>query len=358
MEAAEKACRDNGLDGGKLLLVATPKAGPAALAIINRNHARLAGAVLISVRPLEISLEASLEQFDVGQWSPRGDAWKLPIWVTVGTNVKDAAKTLLLWRQVAAVAPAESCMTIDTRMGEGEGLNVPGKAIGGWLDDIAAGKQPVPGPDEQVARERMVFESRAKELVNILANVEPSPAAAEQIKRQGSMEVSVVPPDGWKRDARGELNYHEEASPYVQIYLTPLEEGPLFARIVGVESDGNADDVLDGYMRRLAEKGHLIVNYHRRTSGPVAYQVCSILWPGREKWHRWLMVAAAKGGSRQSPAAPLVLVMDSSGKADLNNMAPAAKQLVRSARVLWLGRPSERKAKDKSPDARQPAPTR
>ncbi|HUU58248.1 MAG TPA: hypothetical protein VMZ50_01785 [Phycisphaerae bacterium] len=111
--AVRNVGRDPKHKGAAVLLVAASDAGRCARTAIDRFSGRLAGAVLISVAPLERS------PVGIDLWAPRGEAWKVPLWCVVGTDPKDAAQILLMWRQIASVAPEGSLLTIDVRLGQG-----------------------------------------------------------------------------------------------------------------------------------------------------------------------------------------------------------------------------------------------
>ena len=101
----------------------------------------------------------------------------------------------------------------------------------------------------------------------------------------------------------------------------------------------DAPSLLDHYERRLADGGYLAVRHSRWQAKGYSLQISSILWPTRGKWHRWLVLAAAGPGKKNSPAAPMVLVMDASDIPDVNAMAAAMKRILPSVSVTWKGEP-------------------
>ena len=106
-------------DPNRVVVIAGPKGIGAALELLDRFGDRIDGAILISAAPVQRTDEA------IQVWKPSKEAWKVPIWVTVGSSVKDAAQTLLMWRQVAAGAPKDACLTIDVRLDEAAGYVNP-----------------------------------------------------------------------------------------------------------------------------------------------------------------------------------------------------------------------------------------
>ncbi len=72
--------------------------------------------------------------------------------------------------------------------------------------------------------------------------------------------------------------------------------------ISGHEKDGYVPTdigLLDEYERRLADRGYLTVRHSRWQAKGYSLQICSILWPTRGKWHRWLVLAAAGSGTKR-----------------------------------------------------------
>jgi hypothetical protein len=318
-------------DPNRVVVIAGPKGIGAALELLDRFGDRIDGAILISAAPVQRTDEA------IQVWKPSKEAWKVPIWVTVGSSVKDAAQTLLMWRQVAAGAPKDACLTIDVRLDEAAGYVNPDPQIGKWFDAVAAGKTPAVGPDRQAEAERKTYGKPADELLDAFKNMPAAEPGAAVTKREPPVEVRAVAPKDWTRQERAERPYKTEDSPYVQLYLSSGRDSPLFARVCGAKWTGKAADLLADYDRRLAERGFLVVRYHQGDLGPKAYAISSILWPTKDKWHRWLVVSVAGDGSADSPAAPLVMVLDATKKPDTRAMAVAARLLAETAAVRWVG---------------------
>ncbi len=315
----------------KLLVIAIGRAGPCGLNIIDENYKRLAGAVLISVSPRTVSPDA------INLWAPRGDAWKLPIWVTVGTDVNGAANILLSWRQIAAIAPQESAMTIDTRIDKGAGYISPDDEINKWIASLAEGKKPARGPDRQMDAEYKFYSPFAKSLIAAVDRQAAADPGEVFSKQERPMSVEVAAPKGWVRVERGERAYSDGDSPYVQLYVTPKADGLLFARAMAAEFKGTGRELLADYSKKLSNKGFLVIQYTRGKVGQGYMEINSVLWPTTRKWHRWLVLSYACGADKLSPAAPMLLVMDATEKPDVETMAAAAKSMMNSLRVEWIG---------------------
>ena len=332
----------------RFLLVAMRHGGAVAMEVIDGSCERLLGAVLISVVPVSRTPEG------IDLWAPRGKAWGLSIWAVVGTNTADAAQTLLMWRRIASVAPAEALLTVDTRLGKGAGEIQPDDAIARWLDDLAVGGKPRLGRDRQVENERKLFGPFVEALEDAMKDVPAAKPGRQFSKRERPMEIGIVAPEGWMRYEHGERAFKAEESPYVQIYLTPAAKGPLFARAIAAEWSGTAAALLDDYNSRLAHKGFLVIRYKQWKVGDKVMEMSSILWPTRDRWHRWLVLACAGPGRKAEPAAPLLLVMDASAKPNTAAMAAAAERMMGSIRLRWIGGAT---AKPESPAAgRQSVP--
>ncbi len=315
----------------KFLVIAVGRAGRCALDLIDESYDRLAGAVLISVSPRTVDPDA------INLWAPRGEAWKLPIWVTVGTDVNGAANILLSWRQVAAVAPKESMLTIDTRIDKGAGYITPDGDIRKWIASLAEGKKPEKGTDRQFDAEQKYYAPFAKSLITAIDKHEAADPGEVFSKQERPMSVEVAAPKDWVRLGRGERAYSDGDSPYVQLYLTPKPEGLLFARAMAAEFTGTGRELLADYSKRLSNRGFLVIQYTRGKVGQGYMEINSVLWPTTEKWHRWLVLSYACGADKISPAAPMLLVMDATEKPDVETMAAAAKSMMNSIRVEWIG---------------------
>lgn len=324
----EKSAKDT---KKKLLVVAIGRAGRCGLDIIDESHKRLAGAVLISVSPRTISPAA------ISLWAPRGEAWKLPMWVSVGTNVNGAANILLSWRRIAAVAPNDAQLTIDPRIGKGAGYVSPDKEIRKWIAALTVGKKPVKGPDRQAAAEHKYYARFARNLINALDKKTATVPGELLSKKERPMSINVAAPKGWVRFKKGERQYIDGERPYVQLYITPKVQGPLFARAMAAEFAGTGRELLADYSRRLTKKGFLVIQYTRGKVGLGHMEITSVLWPTANKWHRWLVLSYASGADKLRPAAPMLLVMDASEKPDVEKMAAAAKGMMGSLRAEWIG---------------------
>jgi hypothetical protein len=330
----------------RLLLLAGTKDGALAVEILERYPDRLAGAVLISLSPVR----QDSDTFRL--WRPGEGSWRVPMWVAVGTRPKDAGPVLKMWRQMAADQPAGVSLTIDARIGAALGYVRPGREIGAWLKDVAASRAPKAGRDSQAENERGVYEKLAARLRKAFASAAPAALGETFTKREPPMALSAAPPRGWLRDPLGERAYDPVLNPYVQLYLTASRKGPFFARLCAAKWAGKAPALLDDYDRRLARAGYLTIRYARWEAGGTAYQISSALWPSRDRWHRWLILAAAGKGTKAGPAAPLVMVMDASAKPDLRKMAEVAAALTASISARWIGGRAETRER---PPATSPA---
>ena len=328
------------IDPNRIVLLTGPKGAETLMEVLDRDPGKIAAAVFISAAPVRRTPEA------IQLWQPDKETWKVPMWATTGTDPKGAVQVLLMWRQVAASAPKNACLTIDPRAGEAGGYPVPDDGIGKWLDAIAAGKAPSVGPDRQAEAERGFYEKFAAEVLEAMKAGTAAEAGQAVAKTQAPMEVKVVAPKGWQRDERGETAYDAETSPFVQLYLTPAREGQFFARVCGAKWSGKAADLLADYDKRLGERGFLVIPYRQWTAGAKAFQISSVLWPTKDKWHRWLIVSAAGDGGERAKAAPLIMVMDASARPDPKAMAAAIRTLADSMSVQWIGGEPRRDAGD------------
>lgn len=317
------------LDANRAVLVAGPHGGPAALEFINRFPNKIAAAVLVGVKPVASGAAGGL-------WTPNKEAWKVPIWAVTGTEGNEAIDTLRMWRRVAAAAPKDAGLTIDTRLVKEGNAIEPDAAIGKWLEAVAAGKRPALGPDRQLEEEKHHYALPAEALRKVAKSAVAGQVGLHLAKRQAPISLSVGPPRNWGRDPRNERDYSADANPYVQIYLKPAAPGTLlFARVMGTKAAAKPADALEEYDRRLAARGYLIVRHSQWEAASQAWEITSVLWPAEGRWHRWLALSGA--GPAQDGASPLVSVLDSALRPNTSAMAPAAKTLLDTVRLAWIG---------------------
>ena len=310
----------------RFLVVAQSDSGPAAISLVENHSKRVAGAVLLAVLP------RIRERSGVKLWRPGKEAWSVPVWATAPVDIAKGASAVLLWRQVAAGKPKGAPLTVDPRIERGD--RAPDPQIDKWLAAITTGKKPPPGPDRQAERETKRYRGLAKQLLAAMQTAGAADAGGKVTKSEGPMSLEVTAPDRWRRVVGEERKYNRTDRPYVQIYLTPRAENVLFARVNAARWSGGAAALLDSYENRLARGGRLSVRYHRWAAKGYALEISSILWPTKGKWRRRLVLAAAGKGSRDSPAVPLVFVMDASDRPDVREMAAAMKRILGSVSVI------------------------
>ena len=225
------------------------------------------------------------------------------------------------------------------------GDSEPDRTVAIWLSAIARGNKPTPGTDRQVQQETKRYKAPAKQLLTAMQLAGTADSGEKFTKTDGPMSIKVTAPDKWRRFERGERKYDRDDMPYTQIYLSPRPGSMLFARVNAARWGGDANGLLDQYETRLGDRGYLTVRHSRWQAKGHSLQIFSILWPTRGKWHRWLVLAAAGAGRKNSPAAPLVLVMDASDIPDANQMAAVMKRVLPSVSVRWKGEPKTESAR-------------
>ncbi|MCD4823195.1 MAG: hypothetical protein K8S55_01195 [Phycisphaerae bacterium] len=337
-------------DKNRLLLIADNTSAPVALRMIQGISKRLAGAVLISVIPVEITRSGR------ALWSPGRAGWSVPIWAIAGMRPNGNANVLNMWRKLGSVAPAGSSLTIDTRIGRAGGFLLPDETISNWLTTIAAGKKPATGPDRQAQAEIKTYTAFAKALRKTYKAAANAPAVQSRneniSKTDGPFVISLQPPDNWKRHPSAEKVYNPKNRPvdaegksirigrtyYAEVYIAPeVRTKPFYAKIRAAKFSGTAAGLLDDFTRRIGRGGYFAVPLLRWSEGRWTYEVYSILLMWKGKWHRWMTLVAAGPGSKQAPAAPLIMVMDASGQPNAAQMTAIMKQLVNTTKVRWLG---------------------
>jgi|GEM_PF-5104581 len=330
----------------KLVLVCDQASASLAMRFMDGHPDRLAGIVLISVVPLELTRNG------LGLWSPREACWAVPIWAVVGTNPADAAKALQMWRKLASYAPAQASLTVDARPGQASGYLHPDGAILDWLEAIRAGKRPAPGPDRQALAEQRRMGTIAKHIATAAGDSSCIAQPGETIsKTAGPLSISLTAPVGWSRDRSAERAYNPKGlaadqaglplkprkNPYCEIYITPAKRGPLFARARVRRWTGSGEDLLRDYNLSLARAEYFQVSLARWQQGPWAFEISSIMQPGQDKWRRWLTLAAAKGPAKGSgktnPAGTLILLMDATSQTNPKTLAETMNQLRKSTKA-------------------------
>lgn len=313
-------------DPKKILLVADAHNARLAMTLLSRFAGQVAGAAMLDVSPVEyLSDEMRLLRLE----GPLAD---VPIWVTA-SGLANRAHCLLSWRRVMAAYP-QAPVTLDIQNVHNDQLSF-GPGIEEWLLSVQRGnaKSP-PTPDAQVVEETRRYQAIADGLAVMLQeDAGPTDAATlpPLIKSEGGMQLTITPPLKWSRDLRGEIKYDSEASPYVQIYVTPQPGGEIFARAIGARWSESPHELLDDYFARLATKGYLVTRYRTLTACNGVVEIASVLWPTETRWHRWL-VATWAGGPVYN-LAPMVIVMTSSDNPDVPAITGALTNLASTVTV-------------------------
>lgn len=326
-------------DPNRLLLISDTKTGPLARRFLETYPGRVAGAVFLSFAPIEITPAGP------ALWQPSEEVWAIPMWTVVGTSGKNAAKVLELWRKLAARAPQDTSLTVDTRVGRGLGHLLPDEAILPWLRSLRDGERPARGPDRQVEAEKKQFASLAKEIRQaVQAGAIPLPGGETVTKTDGPFRLSVCAPEGWIRDRDGEKPYNlqgprvdeqgrtlwEEKNPYAEIYLTPRRRGPFFVRLRAARSKGQGEAVLREFESLVSARGYLPVSLERWKQEGWTYDVSTYLLAWGEGWHRWVILTAVND---DQPVAPLIMVMDATDSPDPKRFAATLQAMTDSVRA-------------------------
>ncbi len=327
---------------GRVLLVCDQASAGLAMRFMDGYPQEMIGIVLISVTPVELTSKG------LSLWSPRTECWSVPIWAVVGTRPKDAAKVLEMWRKLESFVPAEASLTIDTRIGRGNGYLLPDESIITWLQSAGAGQKPKPGPDRQAQAEQTRFALTADSIADAMQQkqsiAQPGPVA---FKNEGPFSISVVMPKGWLRDSAAERRYNPlglaadkeglplggQKNPYSEIYITPKKQGLLFARVYAMEWTKTSAELLADYHKKLARKGYSQIPLKSWQQNDWTYEIYSIMQPWQGKWSRWLILAAARGGSPSNPAGAMAIVMDASENPSAATMAGALQRICESVKT-------------------------
>lgn len=331
-------------DLNRLVLVADAETGPLAMRVLDGYTDRIAGAVFLSVLPIQMNPDGP------SLWTPRKPIWAIPLWAVAGTRPQDAAAMLEQWRKLAASAPPSASITIDARLGRGKGHLLPGEAFEDWLASLASGQRPSPGPDPQARAEQKQFAPLAESLRQAVETAPPAEPGQELLKEEGPFRLHLQAPKDWLRDEEGERPYNPRGTtvdsqgrslpgvknPYAELYVTPQPRGPFFARLCGARWNSTGAKLLDDYNRRLRRKGYLPVVLQRWQQDGWTCEVATVQMIWKDAWHRWVVLSAARDASKNNPAAPLVMVMDASDAPDPQAMASALKRLIADARVEAL----------------------
>lgn len=335
----EDAPQEVPADTNHLLLIADTKTGPTAMRLAETYPSRVAGLVFISFTPIELTPSGP------GLWKPSEDVWSIPIWSVVGTRGQIASKVLELWRKLAVRAPMDASLCVDPRLGRGAGHLLPDGTILPWIRSIRAGERPTPGPDRQAEAERTQFAPLAKQIRRAVRNgATPLPTGDVITKTDGPFRLTVRLPEGWWRDLEGEKPYSlqgprtdkqgrttaDQRNPYAEIYLTPKRQGPFFIRIRAAKGTGRGESILTHFEKLVQTKGYLPVSIERWKQGDWTYDVSTYLLAWKDKWHRWVVLTAV---NNDKPAAPLIMVMDSSGAPDPKTIVSAMRTMTDSVRV-------------------------
>ena len=355
-----KIAKDNKIkfDPKKYVIITDPDTGYILPTLID-SFKNLAGAVFVSTPPLEISKK---DGFRI--WLPKDKKWPVAIWSVCGTKKELPAGNLVTWRKVKSYAPEKSSVTIDARVGQGDGNLQPSQGIADWFGAIADGKKPKVGTDFQAELEKKKFAKASKKLNNIFALTDSKTGNVKKNKKQGPFKASIICPKGWKRVEKREQVYNpygakadEYGKPiktgqtkYGEFYLTPDKNKPVFARVRFRRWNSSAKSLLDEYAKATMRKlGAITIPLKQWKTGDWTYKSCIILAYVRGRWYRWFTILAAKDGTKENPAAPVVVMMDACMKVGkdlktkdrepkVKEMVEAIKAITDSMKLDYIGR--------------------
>ena len=339
-------------DPDRVLLIGQGATGSLALRWLEGDPQSICGAVLISSTPMEI-----IPAGGFALWSPRKEAWSVPIWAVAGDSSDDSIVTLGMWRKLAQTAPDEASLTIDVRLGKKGGHLQPDEEITSWLTSITEGKKPAVGPDRQaeaIQKKNAPFASSMRKLLEKpVAAV--GAAGGPLTKTEGPMRISLSIPQGWVRHDAGEIAYKPSetvtnpegkkhtvpASPYVQVRLIPRILGAKRYALISVAGPAvggpRAADVLDRCEDRLVRKGYYPFVVDRWTQGSREVRLAAVLFARSGKWIQWLAVYGASDAKGDPAVSPLVMLMTPSQTPQMESLAHVFGQLQQSVKVSWIG---------------------
>ncbi|MCK5113385.1 MAG: hypothetical protein KAR11_01330 [Phycisphaerae bacterium] len=326
-------------DLNRLLIVADTTTGSQALQMIDRFPKKIVGAALVSVAPVRIVGRS------FGLWEPRKESQKIPLWIVQGTKPGEAAERLVMWRKSCSNLPSINNVTIDARVGRGPGNLLPGIGAETWLSSIAAGKIPAKGLDSQAQAEIRNSKQLVKNVKKLLNQNFPKSNAKKITKTDGKLKMSVTPPANWERLKELEHPYNPKGLPadangkefktpgpqyFSNIYLTPFKKSPFFARVCTAELKHTGKNLIGFYQQQLRKKGYLVVPLWSGKKNGRVYNLSSILYLWRGKWHKWVVLMGTPENSKTT--APLVLVLDA-GVPTPKKLVAAMKQLIGTVKV-------------------------
>lgn len=318
----------HGLADAPAVLVVSPAAGNVGMTLLDRHGKQFAGAVWLGVTPIYRGGEG------IWMWAPTDAAAGVPMWCVLSTAVEgDGAQNLKLWRQIAGNLGKDASIAFDNHLDHLGPPPAPSRAIGPWLEAVAAGKAPPAGGDRQARKLAADFGPKAKAVQAALDRVRGS--SARKVSKAGAaMAVSAGVPDGWVRLADRERAYDANEQPYEQLYFADSQaKTPRFARAMVTASEGDAPAVIEGYFDRLRRSGYLVVPLGRGEHAGRTVRLAAVAYPTAKQWHQWLVLASAERARKG--LAPLVLAFSATGD-DAGRLAFAADTLIRT---IDIGRP-------------------
>lgn len=331
-------------DTSRVLLIADQPGETIPKRMVPAYPKTLVGAVLLDANPIELTPRG------YHLWTPTDRGWAVPMWIVVGSAGDDQASQLRLWRKFQGMAPASASVTLDIRQGRRGGQLMPDPTISRWLAAIARGQKPQPAPDPQVRQETETYTPLARTLREQMAVAAGAAESGETYtKKDGPFRLRVTAPQGWQRQPDREKPYNptgrdeqlglskQARSDYAAIYLTPNPQEKFFTKVRAAEWARPPAELLDDHAKKLQANGYLHVPLLRWTQGQWALEASTIQLYWQGSWHRWVVLSAARAGSKDAPGGSLVMVMDSSGRPDPAAMAAAMKRIMQSMRVDWLG---------------------
>ena len=326
IDDAEKRCAT---DPKRVLLLGISGGGQAALFLADRIPQRFRAVIVVSTAPQVIRGRSAVWFY------PNRDVLKTCPYFVV--NHLSEGESLMFWRQVRhKLRPAGASITILPVLGEAGHYRPPPPELGAWLDEVLAGKCPVPPPDPQAAAVAKMFRKAADALPNLIAAAKPD-AASDRLNKAGRhFRLSVPMPKDFGRSA-GEDSANSTGEPLTQIRIEH-KTWPIYVRCEACRTAKPMAEVLAAEDAETAARGMCYQVYHEGTAdvGARKWQVKigSITFPHAKRgWVSTLFVRAVSAAPPDPRGWACVLILDETQQPDAAELARLLKTLLAGMRA-------------------------
>ena len=278
------------VDAKRIILLGVSGGGQTALFLADHLPERFRALILVATSPVVIR-----GQRFTWFYPNRKVLKRCPYFVV---NHITQGSSLMYWRQVQAkLNPAGASISILPVTGKVEDYQPPPKALGPWLDEVLAGKQPAPLPDPQKLAVAKMFAKVVSALPAAIVKAAPAAGARRFTKVGKAFTLSVSAPAGFERTPSREAKKDSTGAVLTQLRLEHAK-WPIAVRCDARATAKPMPAVLAQEERTTIARGMLYQVYRSGKLGATGrswtYKIGSITYPDRRRgWVSSLFIHAA-----------------------------------------------------------------